>query len=451
MTCQVQSNLRNHRCLELEILRRENTLNSIVLEQFYNDYILNDLCFNYPSLFCSIPYFVPKGDGGVRKFHFLEISLWVLYYSLGFYFLDLTKATRHEFNAIQKRASIHTYYGANIDLESPQSSRIHYQEDYQEFTKNIRKTVRRQLQNHKVAVLHLDIQDFFGSINHSRFIQVLNEQALPASCLRLNYNERTQLTIREILFLIIKHPEGLPISQQNIISNLLSHLFLYPLDCCIREIQMEISPSLTFHRYIDDMFLTVQFPEIEINKNIGAKMLDISTRIGENLSSNLGLSLNPLKTRLDILASEDEVDDLIERSRLVSFYRPLPEEGGESPQQTLDRAILVLSSLKEQFRDRGYVDRISTNDDLALKQCFQTAVVNYTRSEPAKQQLELVFQNWHPALIPKSIKVLIFLISRVPNALNTLITYVQESFRHSQPSLSAMYLAEHLLSTGQKA
>jgi len=445
LTCQVNSDLRTHRSLDLEILRREKALDEIVVTQFYADYIKNDLCFNYPRLFYATPYSVPKGDGGVRQFHFLEVSLWILYYALGFYLLDLTQAIRIELNKVKENASIYTYYGANIRLDNPNSSQIHYQEDYQEFTKNIRRIVRRQVQTHKVAFLHLDIQEFFRSIDHSRLMQVLADQALPASRLRLHYDEHTRLTIREIFFLIMRRSEGLPISQQNIVSNLLSHLFLYPLDCCVRDIQMESAPSLTFHRYVDDMFLTVQFPYEETNENIGARMLDISTQIGEHLSSDLGLSLNPLKTRLDILSSDNEVDGLIERSRLVSFYRPLPEEGGESPQDTLERAILVLGGLREAFRNKGYVERIVTNDDLALKQCFQKAVVHYTRSAQAQQQLEDVLQDWHPALISKNIKVLVFLISRVPIILNNLLTYVRENLRNPQPSSNTVHLAEHLM------
>lgn len=220
---QVQSNSRTHRSLDLEIIRRENALNGVVSEQFYNNFIRNDLCFNYPNLFRSIPYSVPKGDGGVRQFHFLETPLWILYYALGFYFLDLTQAMRTVLNPIQTRASVQTYYGANIRLDNPQRGQIHYQEDYQGFTRNMRRTVRRQIQNHKVAVLYLDIQDFFRSIDHAHLMQVLADQALPASRLRLRYNEHTRLTIREILFLIIQRSEGLPISPQNIVSNLLSH------------------------------------------------------------------------------------------------------------------------------------------------------------------------------------------------------------------------------------
>jgi hypothetical protein len=256
LCCQVKSSLRSHRTLDLEILRRTNALDSIVPDQFYEDFIRNDLCFNYPNLFHATPYSVPKGDGGVRQFHFLEVNLWILYYAIGFYFLDLTQEVRTQLTSIQKRASIQTFYGANIRLDNPGKSQIHYREDYQEFTRNIRRTVRSQIEKHKVAVPHLDIQDCFRSIDHSRLMQILAAQALPASRLRLHYTEETRLTIRDILFLIIRRPEGLPISPQNIASNLLSHLFLYPIDCCIREIQMEIAPSLTFHRYVDDTALS---------------------------------------------------------------------------------------------------------------------------------------------------------------------------------------------------
>lgn len=369
----------------------------------------------------------------------------ILYYALGFYFLELTQEIRTQLAKIHKKSSINTYYGANIRLEEPQRSQIYYQEDYQEFTRNIRRIVRRQAQEYKVAVLHIDIQDFFRSIAHYNLVQILNTQAMPESQLRLRYDELTKLAIRDILFLIMQRQEGLPLSQSNIVSNLLSHLFLYPLDSFIRKIQMDNAPSLTFHRYVDDMFLTVQFPLTETNESIGTKMLDILTNIGAFLSSNLYLCLNPLKTRLDIITSEDEVDELIERSRLVSFYEPLPEEGGESPQNTLNRAISVLNSMKERFRECGFVEKIAKNDDLALKQCFQSAVIHYTRSHQAQRQLETIFQDWYPALMPKSIRVLVFLISRVPNALNNLLNYIKESLENSSPSLNSIHLAEHLM------
>ena len=375
----------------------------------------------------------------------MEAPLRVLYYTLGFYFLELTQTVRTQLAPINRNSSIHTHYGANIRLNEPQKSQIYYQEDYQEFNKNIRRTVRRQIHQHKVAVLHIDIQDFFNSIDHSNLVEILDSQATPESKLSLKYDEGTKLAIRDILFLIMRRYEGLPLSQQNIVSNLISHLFLCPVDNFVRRIQMDLLPSLTFHRYVDDMFLTVQFQSTETNENIGSTMLDLSTKIGAFLSSNLDLRLNPLKTRLDIVATKDEVNQLIERSRLISFYNFLPERGGETPQDTLNRAISILSKIKEVFMERGFVGRIATNDDLALKQCFQKTVTNYTKSKQAREQLETVFQNWNPALMPKSITVLIFLISRAPNALQILFNQVVNSLNDSSPSLTTIYLAEHLM------
>ena len=205
----------------------------------------------------------------------------ILYYSLGFYFLDLTQGIRVDLKGIQDRSFIHTHYGADINLASLEKSDIDYKKDYQKFTGEICKTARKAIKDGKVAVLHLDIQNFFHSIEHSLLTQVLREQALPEAQLRLHYNEQTRLTIREILFLVMQRSEGLPISQHKIISNLLSHLFMHHLDCYMREIQLELgSPSLlTYHRYVDDIFITIKFPIEESNQSIGTKMIDISTRI----------------------------------------------------------------------------------------------------------------------------------------------------------------------------
>ncbi|MGD1922497.1 MAG: hypothetical protein ACFCAD_28550 [Pleurocapsa sp.] len=445
LNLQIQSKSRIHRCLGLEILRRENALNGINPEQFYSDYIRNDLCFNYPGLFCVTPYYIPKGDGGVRQLHFMEAPLRVLYYALGFYCLELTQTIRTQLAPINRNSSIDTHYGAKIRLDKPQKSQIYYKEDYQEFNRDIRQTVRRHVQQHKVAVLHIDIQDFFNSIDHSNLVEIIDSQATPESRLSLRYDESTKLAVRDILFLIMQRHEGLPLSKQNIVSNLLSHLFLCPVDNFMRRIQIDTLPSLTFHRYVDDMFVTVQFQSTETNENIGATMLNLSTNIGAFLSSNLDLRLNPLKTRLDIITSEDEVNQLIERSRLISFYNPLPEKKGESPQLTLNRAISVLNSMKTTFMKQGFVGRIATNDDLALKQCFQRAVTHYTQSEQARLQLETVFQNWNPALMPKSITILMFLVSRAPNALQILINYVVNNLNNTLLSLNTIYLAEHLM------
>jgi len=101
--------------------------------------------------------------------------------------------------------------------------------------------------------------------------------------------------------------------------------------------------------------------------------------------------------------------------------------------------------MKKQFKDYGYIEKIEVNDDVSLKQCFDKAVAQYMQTEEAKEQLEKVFQDWPPAIISKNVKILIFLISHAPTALDILINHVYEDIKNENPSLTTLYLAEHLM------
>lgn len=449
---QLNSDAHTHRCIGLEILRRENGLSGADAASFHADYLATDAFFNYPDYFRAIPYSVPKGDGGLRSFHFLEAPLRILYYSLGFCFLELTEPTTRELRPIRRRAGINTYYGANIRRDDPARSQIYYQTNYQQFTRQIRRAVRQGVHDgYQVSLIHLDIQDFFGSINHARLVDVIDSQTLSTQRFALRFNEEAKQSVRDFLYFIMGGSQGLPLSQQNIVSNLIADLYLHPIDCYIhRKLQMEDQYELSFHRYVDDMFIVVRLDQNVRKAVVGEQMLDISTRVGSQLANQLaGLTLNPLKTRFAIVDDEAGVDDLIEKSKLVSFAQPLPEgkDEEEPPQVALCRAIAVLQQLKRVFNETGCVtqDAWRVNDDLALKQCFHRAVVEYTNSAEARTALEDAFEDFSPALMPKSIKALVFLISRAPRALHNLFEHVREALGSGDPSLTHLHLTDRLM------
>ena len=58
---QLNSDAHTHRCIGLEILRRENGLSGADAASFHADYLATDAFFNYPDYFRAIPYSVPKG------------------------------------------------------------------------------------------------------------------------------------------------------------------------------------------------------------------------------------------------------------------------------------------------------------------------------------------------------------------------------------------------------
>lgn len=441
---QVSSTAHSYRCVDLEIYRKEKAILQLNPSEIFDTCIANERFYNYPLLFGSTHYVVPKGDGGVRKHHFLESRLRLLYYALGYYILDLTWNCREVVGNKRKGDGIHTSYGARVSLKSPKASDIYYQEHFQSFNKRIRSSLLRGVDRGSAAMLHIDIQDFYGSISHSVICRSISNQSLPKDKLSLEYNEATASSIRKLLLWIMREPRGLPLSRQNIISNLISDLVLAPVDSLARDYQLGPLPRMTFHRYVDDMFFVVPYTSETSMDEIGAELLRMATHFGEFIANELGLVLNPLKTNIEIAETESEAREIIEQTRRTSFYEPPPEEGGETPQETLLEAIGVLTDLKKEFRSKGETPNFDSQADQALKSCFRKAVTHYVKSEEAKDQLEDAFEDWNPILTSKSVRILVFLISNAPDAFRDLVLHVNGRLKAS-PSILELHLAEHLM------
>ncbi len=451
---QLDSVARAHRCLSLQILRGEQRLPWIgfrqldrpAAEAFHRSYVANDSLFNYPNLFAATEFLKPKGDGGVRRFHFLEWHARVLYYSVGYFVLELTDGWASVVRPIARRNKIETYYGARVRFDDPGRSEIHYQRDYQLFTGGIRRFLRRRVQEgHTVALLHMDVQDFFNSISHATLVEVIAQQALPAARLRMQYDSAAKSTLRDILALVMGAPSGLPLSRHNIVSNLLADFYMWPVDRYVNQLQLEAPGEVRFSRYVDDMFLMRSFPMLRRSESIGEEMYRACTRLGSEMALKLGLSLNPLKTRLNVCSSEDDLDGLIEKSRLVSFYEPLPEDDNEPPRNALVRALKIVEELQATFAREGTVPPMQVNDDLALKRVFHNAVVQYARSPVARAAIGRAFTGFNPTLLPRAMKPLLFLISQVPGALRRLYDYTVEALSSDEPPLVSLHLAELLM------
>jgi hypothetical protein len=441
---QVNSTAHSYRCIDLEVFREEEAMQQLDPTEIFETFITNERFYNCPSLFGAIHYVVPKGDGGVRNYHFLEPRLRLLYYALGYYILDLTWKGRQVVRNRQPKHGIHTSYGARISLKSPESSDIYYQEHFQSFNKRIRRALLKGVDQGIAALLHIDIQDFYGSLSHSVICRSISDQSLPKDQLKFRHDEATASSIRKLLLWIMGEPKGLPLSRQNIVSNFISHLVLAPVDSLARNYQLGNSSGMSFHRYVDDMFFVVPYESGASMEKVGTEMLRLATHFGEFIANELGLVLNPLKTRIEIAETEMEATEIIEKTRRTSFYEPPPEEGGETPQETLEKAIEVIVELKNDFKLKGKPLSFDSRADQTLKSCFRKDVTQYVDSGDAKMKLEDAFENWSPILTSKSVRVLIFLILKSPEALSNIISHVNRSLKTS-PSIVELHLAEHLM------
>ena len=132
--------------IDFEIYRKEKSLERFDSNKFYKDYIKKDLLYNYCSIFYNYEYNIPKGAYGIRKFNFTSFNLFVLYYSLGFYFFELLNETIIRLERVKTELkNIKTFYGGLIKYDNPANSKIYYQNDYSSFIRGIKQNVKNGL------------------------------------------------------------------------------------------------------------------------------------------------------------------------------------------------------------------------------------------------------------------------------------------------------------------
>ncbi|MBA9077966.1 reverse transcriptase domain-containing protein [Rufibacter quisquiliarum] len=438
----------NFRCIDLEIYRNEKYLDGFDVELYYNKYIKKDLLYNYLDLFYNKEYTIPKGNYGVRNFHFTSFHLQVLYYSLGFYIQELLEPTLAKYKTLQKfRQNFNTYYGGNIDFNKPERSEIKYQKDYKKFTLGINKYIEDStdnFSNQKVIAIKLDIQDFYSTINHDLLINKIEKYALPSEVVRLNFDTHTHDTIKKLLNFILNKEYGLPLSNQNLISNFISYIYLLELDNFIKDINFKNNLNLSYFRYVDDFIILYKKDSKCSNEEIGDQIQEIGHKISDHLMLDLQLKINPLKSKHFIIENKPTAAEFLKIRKFISFSSKEFKKDPQKPKEKLEEIIEVIEELKAEYRSTGPLNKKQERDDI-LKECFITAVKKYINSKDAITKLDEAFKDWNPILTLYSIKSLLFLSTHSKEGKSLLKKYLIKNFESKIPQSQFLYLLEKYL------
>jgi len=443
-----QKNDFNFRCIDLEIYRNEKYVDAFDVEEYYNKFIKKDLLYNYLDLFYNQEYTIPKGTYGVRNFHFTSFHLQILYYSIGFYIQELLYHTFQEFKNLKKfNQNFNTYYGGNIDFNNPSKSEIRYQKDYKAFTLGINKFIDENagnLSKQKIVAIKLDIQDFYSSINHDILLKIIEKYTIPSEIINHNYDTYTHDTIKKVLCFILNKETGLPLSNQNIISNFISYVFLLELDNFIKVLNFKNKLDLIYFRYVDDFFILYRKDISISNEDIGDQIQEIGHNISDHLMSNLQLKINPLKSKHWIIESKAQTAEFLKIKKFISFNNPEFKKDKKKPKEKLDEILNLVNELKNEYKEKGPIKKEVEKDDL-LKECFITAVKTYIKSKEAKEKLEQAFQDWNPLLTLYSLKSLFYLAIHSDNGKYLLKSYLIKNFESKIPQSQFLYLLEKYL------
>ncbi|GAA4341115.1 hypothetical protein GCM10023149_53130 [Mucilaginibacter gynuensis] len=436
------------RTIDLEIYRKEKSMDNFDIKKLYNNYIEKDLLYNYRSLFYNYEYNIPKGAYGIRKFNFTSFNLLVLYYALGFYFYEVLYDSLTRLEPVKsKLKNIKTFYGGNINFENPTKSQIYYQNDYSEFTKGIKESVKRGLtENKKICIIKLDIQDFYGSIKNGLLLEVIEKYSLPSKCKELYFNTTTKEAILNLLTFYNKKEYGLPLSTQNIVSNFISYIFLFELDNHIQNLPIYQESGFSYFRYVDDFFLIFLRDRNVKNDIIGEEIFEYSTNISDFLSNDLSLKINHLKSQNWIIEDKSDYENFLTKEKFISFTDPIKMKisGAKKTADKFKEVCEIIEQLKKDFVKYGKTE-IKNHDDIALKEIFITSVKDYVKSSKAKNALNTVFENWNPILTLNSVKALMFLLGNSKTGFKAAKDYLLDKTELKLKKTQNIYLLEKFL------
>ncbi|MCT2406978.1 hypothetical protein NZD88_05345 [Chryseobacterium antibioticum] len=428
--------------LDFEIFRNEHYIRTFDIKKYYQKFLCKDLFYNYKSIFYNNEYLLPKGAYGLRRFNFTSFNLFILYYSLGYYFYELLSET---LASVEKSKSnknkAFTYYGGKINFDSPKNSEIYYQNDYSSFNLGIKRKIKKGLDDKKkICIIKLDIQDYFKTIDNKILIDVIDKYSLPSIKKTLRFDNATKNSILDLFKYFNGNHFGLPLSSQNIFSNFLSYIYLFELDNYIQKLDISKEEGFSYFRYVDDFFLIFEKEKKEKNEIIGDLFFDISTKITDFLSEKLNLKINHLKSQKWILNSNTDLQKFISEEKFISFSKYNNEDKKSLDDKVKDISDII-ENLKSEYKKNG-ITKISNENDLTLKEVFDKSVKNFIRSKQSQTKINRAFKDWNPILTLNSTKALIYLIDNSKTGYKIIEEFFKDNFKQKIKKTQYIYLLE---------
>ncbi|MGI4991619.1 RNA-directed DNA polymerase [Halobacteriovorax sp. GFR7] len=283
----------------------------------FDKYVKHSNFYNHHEYLKGKNYNVAKGLNGTRVFHFLEKESLILYTALGIYIQELITPTFENFKRdIDFNNRVHTYYGADINIQNIQKSTVTYKDDYSDFLKRLKESAIKIFgEGNNFHIIKMDIKDFYYSIDHRELLKTIKEYTTEEVLLTKDHSDAIEDEISDYLYLLMSTSKGLPVSNQNITSSYIANTFLYKLDDYIYKLlhQSKNTNNWRYIRYVDDIYIFIENHAFEVS-DLNSLVADVSFYI----ANHLGLQMNSKKSSITNISSSDDIDMFLDNASIVS-------------------------------------------------------------------------------------------------------------------------------------
>lgn len=408
--------------------------NKLNQNTYYKERVSNNLFYGLEREFYYHKYTVPKTGIGLRKYCFFSYPMQQLMYAFGLYILRISQ----QFITDNKKDKIKSFYGGDLKFNEDTKRLVLnkdttlYYKHYNNFKSELVKEV--DTPDNKVFI-RLDIQNYFDNVRINKLLSLLKTNLKPSEQKIYNFDSSTIEQINFFYRFLGDGVDNLPQSDNNIISNFISHLYLIFGDLIIEDALHEINSrfdivtDFKIIRYVDDIYIAIDFKEMTIfnldyNEDTrNGFIYQLLNKISDEFYKVLNLRFNG-KAELFRINNEAERKELLDLIKKVSEDYPDAESNSSlSVPDKVNRLFGLIDQIKTRDVSQVYKD-LTKQENETLKDVYDKAVLGLMSTADNIERLERSFSDFNYDLLRVYPQPLIVLITLCPNAKTRLDNYL---------------------------
>lgn len=317
--------------------------------EYYRVKIASNLFYGLEDEFRALPYIVPKPGLDFRGYMFLSYPMRLVYYSVGIYLIKLTQ----EFvdNYALRNDCFRSFYGGHLRFDNDglvvNKVNTQYYSFYKSFRKVVRGAVRTGYKNK--IIMRLDIARYFDEVVVSKLMDLIAKSVKDSMQAKLHFDDVTRCEIVSFLKFLMGGKDGIPQSDNCIVSDFIGYLYLVFGDMAVDEVvrnERSIVESHMIVRYVDDFYISLDFCEGASQQERELAVERIVSKVADRFYLELGLRFNKKSEMFWLNQDEDRERILKDIKKASPEYYVKDEEDDESPQNKLNNILDELLKLK---------------------------------------------------------------------------------------------------------
>lgn len=392
-----------------------NYKNKVKTQNYFEEKIKSGIFYGIETEFFSLKYPKPKNLFGIRNYVFMSYMMTTLHYSIGLYLL---KITQEIIECIKEDKSINSFYGGNLNYNNEKlnisKKNTYYLDYYKDFKKEVKKRVKSG-KSENTIVLKIDVENYFDNISVKKLLKFIEEFSKQSTLNQSNYDEKTIIEIENFYKFVLYGKEGIPQSDNNIISGFLGYLYFVFADINIsskiKNICNEYIENYNIVRYVDDIYIILEYKDDVDEKLKNNYSLRILTEISDLLYYKFNLKINN-KTKIFDFRNQMGYENLLKELKKVSLEFEdyiSDEEIAKTPQEKLDKIIEIIERYNLSDDINIFISSDENTSTEIFKELFDPAVSNIINKTKNIKKIGEMLENINFKIIklfPKPLMIL---------------------------------------------